>query len=363
MKQIAKCKYIHLLWRNDIKFNSRAIEIITNPDNGFLIDEHLFVFRHKDAYIKNQYKGDNVILDERHHNLFNFYAPKCDWLISHSFSSIWDLIWCRSSYLDKVIYRYWGGYISGYQIKDSDNKMMALLKKAANKKYQLKLNRIAAIGTGNSVDVFPVRAVVKDVKLYPLPYAVSGGFDALNHALINGKVSLNTHNILLGHRGGKEENHIALLELLKHQFADDVQIYLPLSYGDEEYITNVLSYISEQELTNVHPIIDYLDYSAYVDLLNEMDVCIFDGKESYALGNVAMLLYLGKKIYLNEEGILCRAFDYYGIPHGSIGEIVNIGIDKFFEPVVYPDGCRDEVMTHDYKYQVGRWKQLFSDFC
>ena len=70
---------------------------------------------------------------------------------------------------------------------------------------------------------------------------------------------------------------------------------------------------------------------------DKTDVIIFDGPRSYALGNINLLIYLRKKLFVNRNGIIRKTFDLTGIPYCLTDELENMTYDELKEPLIYPD--------------------------
>ena len=356
-----KVKYVHLLWRNENKFNDKVIRLINDPGNGFNVEDHLFVFNCKSAYDKCTVKAENVILDESR-NLFQKYGKSCDWIISHAIRAKVDLLLCPKKYLKKVIFRYWGGQISGFGESNSKG-IKRLIKKVLAVFYQRKLNQLAAIGIANDVDVVHIRKSLKKTPLYPLPYSTPDGYDIfLQTKAKQVGYTFEKCNVLLGHRGTSEEDHIKLLELLERKFGDRIEIFAPLSYGDSHYISEVKQFVERKKWSNVHLIFDFLPYREYQELLAKMNVAVLNSLDSYALGTICSLLFFGQKLYLNEAGVIAETFDLKSIPYGAIGKIGLESYNDFIKPVFYDSKSIDSFVPHCYEYRVNKWKEFLNDF-
>lgn len=59
-------KYIHLLYGHDTKFSKLLIRIITNPQNGFIVDEHLFITMYQNVYNELKSFGNVGIIQENY---------------------------------------------------------------------------------------------------------------------------------------------------------------------------------------------------------------------------------------------------------------------------------------------------------
>ena len=193
-----KYKYVHLLWRNEVKFNGPIVQMIDDPQNGFQIEDHVFITPHVNVYEALKDYG-NVKLDDSGKNLFNVYAECCNWIISHSIRSIWDVLTIKKKNLHKIIWRSWGGYIAGFRLHDGQVFQNAA-KRLINGYYTRMVNGFAAIGYANVVDVVDIRKTFKDISLYRMPYATRGRYDILAETMKLPPREDGYVHVLLGHR-------------------------------------------------------------------------------------------------------------------------------------------------------------------
>ena len=96
------CKYIHLMYGHDTKFNKLLIDFILDSDNGFDKRQHLFVTPYKNVY-DNLKHYDNVVLDESGKNLYKIYYKHCNLIISHSSETLTRLIFTPGSQAKDII--------------------------------------------------------------------------------------------------------------------------------------------------------------------------------------------------------------------------------------------------------------------
>jgi hypothetical protein len=356
-----KAKYIHIFFRNELKFNGRVIQMINDQSNDFNPKDHLFVTSYQDVYDELVANYKNIEIAPKGINLLNEYASQCKWIIAHSFDNINTVLKANKSALKKTIYRYWGGAISGFQY-EKGNVLKNIAKLIVNVFYRSKIKNLAGIGIANTVDVIDIRKTFKDIPLFKVPYAIVGNFASLEKTKSSSKRTDGVVKVLLGHRGGQEENHIQLLKTLSKFDNEKMEIYIPLSYGDKSYIEEIKQYIVDNNLLNVKVLDQFMPYADYGKLLNDMDVAIFNGKTSYALGNIAMLLYLKKKIFLNPGGIIREAFDYENTPYCTIDQIDNMDFASFAKPVYFADGVGDALMVQNMEYNLKRWDDLLKAY-
>ena len=168
-------------------------------------------------------------------------------------------------------------------------------------------------------------------------------------------------NIMVGHAGNEIDNHINILKKMKKYENNNIMIYIVLSYGNEEYISEVKRYIKNEWSNKVEIIDNFLPIDKYNNLMSKMDIVILDGKKSYALGNIGMLLNLGKTIYLNEDGIIKEAFDKENIPYRCTNEIGNVSYDSFSNLKSYELKNESSFIYRNSNDVICSWKKMIED--
>lgn len=353
-----KVKYVHILWQDETKFSFPLVKIFNDPEYPFKKEEHLFVTPHKAVYnFLNSF--DNVILDTTKKNLINKYADSCDWIIFHGHLTPLQGIKIKKKYFKKVILRFWGGNLEFVCKQGQPLKNIA--RKTINYIFMRKLTKLAAIGIANKVDELAVRAELKDIPIYEMPYSAGKGLESILKILNQGAQEKSGINVLLGHSGRAHDNHVKIMEKLS-KYEDKISIYVPLSYGDNVYRKEVEEYINKKNWENITIIKDFMPYDEYVRLLEQMDIAIFDGEKSYALGNISILLLLKKKFFLNRHGIIKTAFDAEKIPCACVDDIDNMSFDEFVQTMKYSEEMSENLLPYSRKRALGAWTKLLTDF-
>lgn len=357
-----KTKYIHLLLANELKFIPRVVRLFNTPDNDLHPEDHTFITPHKKVY-EELMEYPNVELDTSGANLYTKYAPACSWIFSHGSLPRKQLMTTPRSVLRKVIYRYWGGSRVTSLKPDPGHPLQYVRDKCKIELFRLTYGSFAAIGVANITDVLDLSQLLKNTRFYRMPYTVPTGFDVADRLRNIPVVRKDGYlNILLGHRGNDEDNHIQLLETLHRFVGEKVRIYVPLSYGNEAYIAQVKAYIAQLGWDAVIPIYSFMEYTKYIEFLHDVDVGIFDGTTSYALGNIAILLTLGKTIYINRSGIIKQAFDQIGLPCKCIDALESESFAQLSTLIDYSPYRGNELELRDLNTQLNDWRKILSDF-
>lgn len=107
--------------------------------------------------------------------------------------------------------------------------------------------------------------------------------------------------ILLGNSADSENRHVNMLDKLACFAEHDIHIYIPLSYGDQEYAHEVASYAEKIFGSKVTPMFDFMPLDQYKAFLRSIDVAIFAHKRQQAFSNIIQLVSMGTKVYLNQS--------------------------------------------------------------
>ena len=137
-------------------------------------------------------------------------------------------------------------------------------------------------------------------------------------------------NILLGNSATKENCHIEILKVLEHLKFNDIKIICPLSYGDNEYAKNVIKIGKEIFKEKFVPITTYIEYEDYISLLSTCKVGIFNNNRQQAMGNIGIMLKMGKKVYLRKNTVMWDEFEKDGICIYDVNDLSNISLKKIF---------------------------------
>lgn len=225
--------------------------------------------------LRLMYSADKIIL----HSLFNF--------------NVLIILACNPYLLKKCYWVIWGGDLYSFMFPKN------------SLKYKLKETIrgfvIKRIG-------FLLTYVKGDVDLARRHYGARGEYietiGYLSNVIpSNIPVSENNKkniNILVGNSADPTNNHFDALDKLAKFKNEDIQIYVPLSYGNIEYAKKVIDYGNSLFGDKFIGITEFISYSEYMFFLKDIDIALFNHKRQQAMGNTINLLAMGKKVYLKE---------------------------------------------------------------
>lgn len=352
-------KYIHIMWHDETKFNGALVSYFHSNKNNFNQEEHLFFTPYKSVYEKLPHY-DNVVYKEfenpRSAEVINTIGDKADWIICHNICERIELLKVRPKYIRKIIWRSWGGDRL-QNIPYGNGLLKNIAKKFINYEAIRRVRCFKAIGIANLVDEIDLSNKLGEHRYFRIPY-FSDEID-FNNLIHNDSENINECNILVGHSGFSEDKHIEILgQLLKYKDFG-LKPYLVLSYGSVDYIKKVIQNVNENWGNNAIVITDFMNYSDYVKLLSNMDIGIFPAKYSYALGNIALMVSMNKKIFLDDNGIIAEAFRKNGTHYESVNNLSNYKYDDLLQKINYSEHDIVEFGKMTLEKANQSWKELF----
>lgn len=130
-----------------------------------------------------------------------------------------------------------------------------------------------------------------------------------------------TINIQVGNSADPSNNHIEALEKLCPYKDEDICIFVPLSYGNEEHAKKVIKQGNEWFGDKFIPLVDFMPFDEYLQFLGSIDIAIFNHKRQQAMGNTITLLGLGKLVYIRSDTSQWKLFKEAGIAIFDIGKL------------------------------------------
>lgn len=111
----------------------------------------------------------------------------------------------------------------------------------------------------------------------------------------------NTLNIQVGNSADPSNNHIEVLEKLLPYKDQDIKIFVPLSYGDQQHAEKVIRLGREWFGNKFQPLTDFMPFDDYLKFLGDIDIAVFNHHRQQGMGNTITLLGLGKAVYMRSD--------------------------------------------------------------
>jgi dTDP-N-acetylfucosamine:lipid II N-acetylfucosaminyltransferase len=358
---------LHIL--PDSKFSNsfyhNLLETRSESNNICIVRSNLAELKYVDARLPfaalysnrfEQLVGDT----EKYETVFihQFYPLMYKWIAKHKFRNLQWIVWGTDLYnLPFIDYQFYGKATEKY-LKSSvfRSDLLYLLKFYLTNRYFKKsaYQKVNEVLTWMQSEYefacthLPLKAghrfffYENDVPYHKLPRNIKPSEP-------KGKLRL-----LLGNSGTPTNNHIDAIRVLAQKKELDADIFIPLSYGDQNYIKFLKKNIPEYSHGKIHFIEQYMKFSDYADMLGSMDALIMNNIRPQGYGNVFMMMYLGKPIFMNAENLSVPDLRTLGFKVHTIEDLGHSSV----KPVYSNADVIDSVFSHDRLLR--EYRDLFS---
>ena len=117
---------------------------------------------------------------------------------------------------------------------------------------------------------------------------------------------------VLGNSSTPELNHLDAVQWMQSEGVE-ADLWVPVSYGDANYKRFLKKNLAFYRGGEVRYFEKYITFQDYMRLLNGADGLIMNNIRPQGYGNILMMMYLGKKIFLNDKNISTRELDEGGL--------------------------------------------------
>jgi hypothetical protein len=148
-----------------------------------------------------------------------------------------------------------------------------------------------------------------------------------------GKLDSKAQNILIGNSGDPQNRHDIIIDALKEISLSNRKVICPLSYGYDKYIEYILQYGYDNLKENFEPLTDFIPLNEYVNKISSCSVCIMNHHRQQGLGNIIVMLWLGAKVYLNEDSLAYSFFKNLNVKVFSIQKDLLMNSSLVFAPL------------------------------
>jgi dTDP-N-acetylfucosamine:lipid II N-acetylfucosaminyltransferase len=296
-----KYKIVHLI-HND-KFIIPFMDFVAKR---FDENEHLYVYLFDDNVVKypipksknilnlcNRYLGKKNIFGLS--KVLNPIMEKAEKVILHGLFSedLINYLYLHQYYLKKCYWVMWGGDLYGHidPIKTWKNIFMLHRRRRVVQKMGGLITYIKG-DYGLARRHFGTRGKHYECFMYPSNLYKEYDIKPKEHSTIS---------ILLGNSADPTNNHIEVLNRLRKYKGENIKIFAPLSYGNQDHAKKVIKKGKDLFGDKFVALAQFMPFDKYLELLSEIDIAIFAHRRQQAMGNIITLLGLGKKVYMRSD--------------------------------------------------------------
>ncbi|MDU6524114.1 MAG: TDP-N-acetylfucosamine:lipid II N-acetylfucosaminyltransferase, partial [Enterococcus sp.] len=271
-----------------------TVDFVTLINKNFDNEEHIFYIYGNESEEKNKESLDSFsnvhYFDDRFFSKswkeFYSIAKISNGIIFHSFLLTKKMIMrfqLNRNLFSKAAWFIWGGDLYDIQRnKKLPTRIRLSLEKSLLKKFSYIITNIH--GDFNKA--------IKDFSL-SADHLCARYMDQNIFKFDNVKKKNIKKKILVGNSATVSNNHIEILEKLRKFRDEDIEIHVPLSYGDKAYANQVKTIGENFFGSKFIPLMDFMDKENYNRFLETIDIAIFNNDRQQAVGNINGLLFLG----------------------------------------------------------------------
>lgn len=171
------------------------------------------------------------------------------------------------------------------------------------------IRQLLGIATGTQGDYLKAVNLYKTTARYidgcPNIYAFDdANLDRVKIRALENRKDYSIKRIMVGNSADPSNNHFDVLGLLEKFKSENIEIYVPLSYGfigHEKYKKDLLEYGNLIFENKFFPVSNMLSPAEYNNFLAGIDILIFNHHRSQGFNNLAIAMYLGTKIFLRKD--------------------------------------------------------------
>ncbi|MBL7856199.1 MAG: TDP-N-acetylfucosamine:lipid II N-acetylfucosaminyltransferase [Cyclobacteriaceae bacterium] len=117
---------------------------------------------------------------------------------------------------------------------------------------------------------------------------------------------------IIGNSGTPTNNHLDAVKVVVES-GIKADLVIPVSYGDKKYIQFLKRNLAHYQYGKIEFIDRYMPFEEYLNFLYRVDGLIMNTIRPQGYGNIFIMLYLGKPVFLNKKNISLRDIEDNGI--------------------------------------------------
>lgn len=353
-----KMQVLHIVNRD--KFSSGYINFMKVYMTEY---EHAFVLK-KDGFELELVDSENVYFVDELYKMFS--DNKVANLLKNAEKIIYSGVFSKrtvmlmpSRLIRKTYFHFWGGDF--YCFRDEDVNVRDRLRRIVCYKQFKKCAGSIFLIDGEDKAFKEITGISTKSFLAPMPMDPNKTIDL--HCFNNNAGLGEKLRIILGNSATKENCHKEALDKLACYKGENFEVICPLSYGDEEYGEEIAVYGKKLLGEKFIPITEFMAKEKYVELLSSCSVGIFNNDRQQAMGNINMLLVLGKKVFLRENTSMWKTYNDAGYEVSNINQVGELPWAQLIafrdESKINNIKIRDEMSS--VKRVAEKWQAVFDD--
>ena len=348
---------LHIFKDTNQKFYEPYIKFINNNYN---YQEHFFMIEEYDSRQAKDFYSNNIeyVSKSQYIKLLGkLYLS--DKIILHGLMSprLMILIYLQPWLLKKCYWVIWG--VDLYYYRKEKRTIKSKLLEIIRKKVIRNMGSIISLVKGDydlAVKWYGTNAIY-----YHGMYVTPINMDYLN--TLPEATNKEILHIQIGNSGDPANQHMEALKLLESFKAENIKIFMPISYGGtEEYKKEIIDFGTITFGDKFVPMLEFLKADEYASYLSSIDIAIFNNNRQQALGNIFALLYLGKKVYIRTDTVMWEHFtDFLNLDMYKLEEIKRLNFVELSYQQNNSNNKKKIKEIVEEKNLVKIWNDIFSE--
>lgn len=366
-----KVKYAHFFTIVGI-FSTSIVEFINNTPEVFRLDENIIIMEETEES-RSLLRYENVFLvsnlSEKEIEYMKVVASSVNYIFVH-FLNLETAVHMTKAVAEKVLWRTWGNdlsrtlsYYPTFKLKIKALRSIFRWRFIAKKTVK----SFRAIGiSASECDRIELRRQNIQIPIFPMPYPNDNIDFSLEDVVSAPFDKFNKHDsvvVMIGHSANSSLHHIRYMRKLGHLKNKNITILMPMVYGRTDYREKVEQYARRHWGERAVIWNERVSYFEYLQLLNQVDLAIFDSSQQMALGNIVSLLSLGKTVVLNEKGTVYKTLREKNIELHTTKELNGISYYtlKGWLSEDHSKGMQYGKTVNDRQYAIEAWKRILDE--
>jgi hypothetical protein len=149
-------------------------------------------------------------------------------------------------------------------------------------------------------------------------------------------------NILIGNSGHPTNNHLEILYFIQSLNNEEINVHLPLTYGNNEYIKHLCNTGSSLFGKKFRPLLNHLNNTDFKNYLNYSNIFIFNSYRQQGIGTIIEALWSGGKVFLSNKNITASFYRDIGLKIFSVED----DLFKSKNPALFEPLTREEILSN-----------------
>lgn len=169
------------------------------------------------------------------------------------------------------------------------------------------------------------------------------------------------YRILVGNSATSTNRHEEIFRALSRFKEEEIEIFCPLSYGEEEYKNRIVSLGRELFGSKFKPLLEFMPFEEYQRLLQTISIGVFAQHRQQGMGNINMLLRCGAKVFISRESTMWDDFASEGKVCFPVESIDFLSFEEFSKYSKEDAGRNRKALDLKvtYNHAVASWEKIY----